>query len=146
VPLFVEELTKSVLESGLLREKTDRYVLDRALPPLERRRAIPRRGSIFHPEDRARQTIDAQLTEAGWVVQSRAQMNLGAGFGVALREFSTATGPEEGEAALERAHRDLDTWRRALLKAAATGELTRLAGSKPPDGDRRRSSRADYPA
>src|SRR5215469_9215165 len=37
VPLFVEELTKSVLESGLLREENDRYVLDRALPPL----AIP---------------------------------------------------------------------------------------------------------
>jgi class 3 adenylate cyclase/predicted ATPase len=33
VPLFVEELTKSVLESGLLREEVDRYVLDRALPP-----------------------------------------------------------------------------------------------------------------
>jgi DNA-binding winged helix-turn-helix (wHTH) protein/predicted ATPase len=31
VPLFVEELTKSVLESGLLREERDRYVLDRAL-------------------------------------------------------------------------------------------------------------------
>jgi hypothetical protein len=37
VPLFVEELTKSVLESGLLREETDRYVLDGALPPF----AIP---------------------------------------------------------------------------------------------------------
>jgi len=37
VPLFVEELTKSVLESGLLREEQDRYVLDGALPPL----AIP---------------------------------------------------------------------------------------------------------
>jgi predicted ATPase len=37
VPLFVEELTKSVLESGLLREEADRYVLDRALPPF----AIP---------------------------------------------------------------------------------------------------------
>jgi predicted ATPase len=32
VPLFVEELTKSVLESGLLREETERYVLDGALP------------------------------------------------------------------------------------------------------------------
>jgi len=31
VPLFVEELTKSVLESGLLREDRDRYVLDRGL-------------------------------------------------------------------------------------------------------------------
>jgi class 3 adenylate cyclase/predicted ATPase len=32
VPLFVEELTKSVLESGVLREEADRYVLDGALP------------------------------------------------------------------------------------------------------------------
>jgi AAA ATPase domain len=37
VPLFVEELTKSVLESGLLHEEGDRYVLDGALPPF----AIP---------------------------------------------------------------------------------------------------------
>jgi class 3 adenylate cyclase/predicted ATPase len=37
VPLFVEELTKNVLESGVLREEQDRYVLDRKLPPL----AIP---------------------------------------------------------------------------------------------------------
>ena len=37
VPLFVEELTKSVMESGLLREEADRYVLDGALPPF----AIP---------------------------------------------------------------------------------------------------------
>jgi predicted ATPase len=37
VPLFVEELTKSVLESGLLREEADRFVLDRAFPAL----AIP---------------------------------------------------------------------------------------------------------
>jgi class 3 adenylate cyclase/predicted ATPase len=37
VPLFVEELTKSVLESGLLREEAGRYVLDGALPPF----AIP---------------------------------------------------------------------------------------------------------
>src|SRR5215831_14217406 len=37
VPLFIEELTKSVLESGLLREEGDRYSLDSPLPPL----AIP---------------------------------------------------------------------------------------------------------
>jgi predicted ATPase len=37
VPLFVEELTKSVLESGVLREERDRYAVDRALPPF----AIP---------------------------------------------------------------------------------------------------------
>jgi predicted ATPase len=37
VPLFVEELTRSVLESGLLHEERDLYVLDGALPPF----AIP---------------------------------------------------------------------------------------------------------
>jgi class 3 adenylate cyclase/predicted ATPase len=37
VPLFVEELTKNILESELLREEADRYVLDGPLPPL----AIP---------------------------------------------------------------------------------------------------------
>src|SRR5258707_1682410 len=37
IPLFVEELTKMVLESGLLVEDTGRYRLDSPLPPL----AIP---------------------------------------------------------------------------------------------------------
>src|SRR4029434_4421486 len=37
VPLFVEELTKTVLESGLLRETESAYVLTGPLPPL----AIP---------------------------------------------------------------------------------------------------------
>ena len=37
VPLFIEELTSTLLESGLLRETTDCYVLDGPLPPL----AIP---------------------------------------------------------------------------------------------------------
>src|SRR3989454_8543254 len=37
VPLFVEELTKMVLESGLLQEREERYELTGPLPPL----AIP---------------------------------------------------------------------------------------------------------
>jgi predicted ATPase len=37
VPLFVEELTKMMLESGLLQERDDRYALSGPLPPL----AIP---------------------------------------------------------------------------------------------------------
>jgi DNA-binding winged helix-turn-helix (wHTH) protein/tetratricopeptide (TPR) repeat protein len=37
VPFFIEELTKTVLESGMLREDADRYVLTGPLPP----RAIP---------------------------------------------------------------------------------------------------------
>jgi predicted ATPase len=37
VPLFIEELTKTVLESGLLRDVGDHYELAGSLPPL----AIP---------------------------------------------------------------------------------------------------------
>lgn len=37
VPLFVEELTKAILESGMLAEESDRYILGGPLPPL----AIP---------------------------------------------------------------------------------------------------------
>jgi predicted ATPase/class 3 adenylate cyclase len=37
IPLFVEELTKTVMESGLLRDAGNRYALDDPLPPL----AIP---------------------------------------------------------------------------------------------------------
>ncbi|WP_091963123.1 BTAD domain-containing putative transcriptional regulator [Bradyrhizobium shewense] len=37
VPLFIEELTSTLLESGVLRETTDGYLLDGPLPPL----AIP---------------------------------------------------------------------------------------------------------
>ncbi len=49
--------------------------------------------SAFHPEDVARSAIDRRLALCGWVVQSRADMNLGAGLGVAIREFQTASGP-----------------------------------------------------
>jgi predicted ATPase len=50
VPLFIEELTKSVLESGLLREQEGRYVHDGSLPPL----AIPTslQGSLMARLDR----------------------------------------------------------------------------------------------
>jgi type I restriction enzyme R subunit len=40
-----------------------------------------------------RAKIDASLAAAGWVVQSRPEMNLGAGPGVAVREFATDSGP-----------------------------------------------------
>lgn len=44
------------------------------------------------PEERARADIDASLVAAGWVVQDRDEMNLGAGRGVAVREFPMARG------------------------------------------------------
>jgi type I restriction enzyme, R subunit len=45
------------------------------------------------PEQLARETIDAQLDEAGWVIQDRGEMNLAASLGVAIREFQTDAGP-----------------------------------------------------
>lgn len=39
------------------------------------------------PEQQARQTIDANLRAAGWLVQDRAEANLHAGRGIAVREF-----------------------------------------------------------
>jgi type I restriction enzyme R subunit len=44
------------------------------------------------PEDRAREQIDGQLEAAGWKVQDRLEMDLGAGPGIAVREFTLATG------------------------------------------------------
>jgi predicted ATPase/class 3 adenylate cyclase len=71
VPLFVEELTKMVLESGLLQEREERYELTGPLPPL----AIP---TTLHDSLMAR--LDRLAT-----VKSLAQ--LGATLG---REFSYA--------------------------------------------------------
>ena len=45
------------------------------------------------PEVQAREEIDRQLTDAGWIVQDRAAANLSAGPGVAVREFPLKGGP-----------------------------------------------------
>ncbi len=71
VPLFVEELTKMVLESGLLQERADRYELTGPLPPL----AIP---TTLHDSLMAR--LDRLATVKGLA-------QLGATLG---REFSYA--------------------------------------------------------
>jgi type I restriction enzyme R subunit len=47
------------------------------------------------PEQQARDRIDALLRDAGWVVQSKAQVDLGAGLGVAIREYQTDAGPAD---------------------------------------------------
>ena len=44
------------------------------------------------PEEKARQNIDEQLSESGWVVQNRDEANLDAGPGVAIREFKLKKG------------------------------------------------------
>src|SRR5262249_43478076 len=69
VPLFVEELTKMVLESGLLEEREERYALTRPLPPL----AIP---ATLH---------DSLMARLDRLATVKAMAQLGATLG---REFS----------------------------------------------------------
>jgi predicted ATPase len=90
VPLFIEELTSTVLESGLLRETPDSYVLDGPLPPL----AVP---------TTLQASLVARLDRLG-PVKDVAQ--IGAAIG---REFSheliaavAASSPMNLDAALER--------------------------------------------
>ena len=47
------------------------------------------------PEAKARQYIDQKLELSGWVIQDTKQINLGAGVGVAVREYPTDTGPAD---------------------------------------------------
>ncbi len=49
-------------------------------------------ASYLTAEARARVEIDRQLVACGWLVQDRAEMNLHAGHGVAVREFFMAPG------------------------------------------------------
>src|SRR5262249_16446298 len=60
VPLFLEELTKTVIESGLLREEDGHYAVDRALPPL----AIP---TTLHDSLMARLDRLAPVREAAQI-------------------------------------------------------------------------------
>jgi type I restriction enzyme R subunit len=53
---------------------------------------MPEAEDYLGPEAKARVEIDKLLTAAGWVVQRHRQMNLGAGRGVAVREFPMAAG------------------------------------------------------
>ncbi|MFP4648628.1 MAG: hypothetical protein ACLFMS_05430 [Halorhodospira sp.] len=46
-----------------------------------------------HPEQAARDAIDGQLREAGWVIQGRRSLDPQAGRGVAVREYPTDAGP-----------------------------------------------------
>lgn len=48
-----------------------------------------------NPEQRARDTIDTMLKNAGWTVQSRERVDLSAGIGGAAREFQTDIGPAD---------------------------------------------------
>lgn len=48
-----------------------------------------------NPEQKARDNIDAQLKQAGWIVQSAKRIDLNAGLGQAVREYQTDVGPAD---------------------------------------------------
>jgi class 3 adenylate cyclase/tetratricopeptide (TPR) repeat protein len=90
VPLFVEELTSTLIESGLMREAADRYVLDGPLPPL----AIPTtlQASLVARLDRLGSVKDvAQIGAA-----------IGRQFTYELISAVSALAPTDLDAALQR--------------------------------------------
>jgi len=48
-----------------------------------------------NPEQIARDHIDKQLLDCGWVIQDKTKINLSAGLGVAVREYQTNVGPAD---------------------------------------------------
>ena len=56
---------------------------------------MPPNTANQNSEQIARDNIDKQLIAAGWVVQSKKQINLSAALGVAVREYQTDVGPAD---------------------------------------------------
>lgn len=50
---------------------------------------------MTEPEEQARQSIDEQLRQAGWVIQDIDDINLGEASGIAVREYPTDSGPAD---------------------------------------------------
>ncbi|MEO5649185.1 MAG: DEAD/DEAH box helicase family protein [Ginsengibacter sp.] len=48
-----------------------------------------------NPEQLARDKIDAMLIASGWIIQSKKEINLASGLGVAVREYQTDVGPAD---------------------------------------------------
>ena len=48
-----------------------------------------------NPEQIARDHIDKQLLDCGWLIQDKSKINLAAGQGVAVREYQTDVGPAD---------------------------------------------------
>ena len=52
-------------------------------------------NNYITPEVEARQRIDKDLIQAGWIIQNKNQLNLYAGLGIAVREYPTDSGPAD---------------------------------------------------
>jgi len=92
---------------------------------------------VATPEAQARQQIDAMLAAAGWVVQRRADLNLYAGPGVAVRETPTRTGPADYILSLDG---------RACGVLEAKAEGSTLLGVAPQGAEYARAAPRDLPS
>ena len=88
------------------------------------------------PEARARIKIDTMLEAAGWIVQSRGELNLHAGPGVAVREVPTPTGPADYVLFLDR---------KACAVLEAKPEGVTLLGTAPQGTDYAVHAPSGYP-
>jgi class 3 adenylate cyclase/predicted ATPase len=125
VPLFIEELTRTILESGMLREQGDHWVLDGPLPPL----AIPR---TLHDSLEAR--LD-RLSSVKEIAQLGA--TLGREFSYSLLRAVAPVAEPILQAALDQlvaadllrvageSHRRTYTFKHALIQEAAYESLLR---------------------
>jgi type I restriction enzyme R subunit len=55
------------------------------------------KNTVLTPEEKARESIDGILASAGWLIQNRADANIDAGCGVAIREFALGRGFGEAD-------------------------------------------------
>ena len=107
-------------------------------------------------EQRARDTIDARLEQAGWKVQSKSGIDFHAGRGIAIREYQTDVGPadymppieeqveilrridvvtstlDSVEASVTTALQNLDALRQSILKMPFSGHLVPQDGRDEP--------------
>jgi class 3 adenylate cyclase/predicted ATPase len=126
VPLFIEELTKTVLESGLLEERDDTYALKGPMPDL----AIP---------NTLQDSLMARLDRLSEGAKELAQIGAAVGrqFSYELLAAVAPQGPDEFRAALEQLTtvdlvqregtppRCVYTFRHALIQEAAYSRLVR---------------------
>jgi class 3 adenylate cyclase/tetratricopeptide (TPR) repeat protein len=125
VPLFVEEVTRAVLEAGLLREEADRWVLDGSLPPV----AVPAslQASLVARLDRLSSV--REVTQAGAVLgRAFAHDLLAAVSGLSEAALSDALGQLVGADLVQRRGAPPDatyTFRHALIQDAAHANLLR---------------------
>ena len=82
---------------------------------------------MITPEAQARINIDAMLEQAGWVLQNTDSMNLYAGTGVAVREFSLKPGHGEADYLLYVHQKAVGVVEAKLVSSTLTGVETQSA-------------------